>query len=98
MRASELTIMHSESSLIRLAIQNTQIDRKLDRKPALWHCVVSNISGHERCFIPPLGEFQHIKMWNGPMVGNHWHRQTPLSCILIMSEMNNCEVSKIFWP
>jgi len=35
MGASELTIMHrpTKSSLICWAIQNTQVDRKLDRKP-----------------------------------------------------------------
>jgi len=34
MHASELNNMHSESSLICLAIENTQIDGKLNRKPA----------------------------------------------------------------
>jgi len=34
MRTSELTITHSESSVICLAIQNTQIGGKLDRNPA----------------------------------------------------------------
>jgi len=34
MRTSELTITHSESSVICLAIQNTQTDGKLDRNPA----------------------------------------------------------------
>jgi len=34
MHASELNNVHSESSLICLAIENTQLKGKLDRKPA----------------------------------------------------------------
>jgi len=74
------------ASLICLAVQNTQIDGKLDRKPTYRHASAAIFQVHDRCFTPPLSEFEHIKMRNatmahlktacGPPVGNHWSTQS----------------------
>jgi len=58
---SLLSYILNLGSLICLAIQNAQIDGKLDRKPTSGHCVGRDISGTREVFTPPFGEFEHIK-------------------------------------